>query len=355
MTPGARLQATIEILNSIEGYQKKPASDVVNHYCKARRYIGAKDRRFIKDIVFDILRHRTVLDWWSHNLAYLAHTDNHNRERVLTYLVLYQKASLKDLLAWFDGEGYQPTKLTIEEENYMGRLIEKSCIKTDMPIAVKLGIPQEFLVSFQAGFPTTFERECRALLEPAPLDLRVNTLKAERDFLLKTLSAQKIPAVPTYWSPIGIRINERIDLRHHPLYTSGAIEIQDEGSQLLALLCDVHPSMRVLDLCAGAGGKTLALAALMKNQGEIIAADIDQKRLNECMKRAERAGATNITPFLLEDEEAFQRLSGLGPFDRIIVDAPCSGSGTWRRQPDLKWRTHMDQVLVYADLQLHLL
>jgi 16S rRNA (cytosine967-C5)-methyltransferase len=194
--------------------------------------------------------------------------------------------------------------------------------------------------------------EMQAFLSRAPVDLRVNTLRANRDDMLTGLRGLDFDAAPTPYSPFGIRIPSAKGLgalRHTSFFQTGAVEIQDESSQIAALLCGAEPGMRVLDLAAGAGGKTLALAALMKNEGEIVACDNDAKRLGQLSPRARRAGVKIVKSRILGKEKP------QGMFDVVLLDAPCSGSGTWRRSPELKWRLTEERLKSFASLQSHLL
>jgi 16S rRNA (cytosine967-C5)-methyltransferase len=178
-----------------------------------------------------------------------------------------------------------------------------------------------------------------ALKEPASLDLRVNALKANRDDVLTRLNADGLTAAPCRLSPLGIRLEGRPSVMAHPLYKDGAIEIQDEGSQLVALMADARPGQEVVDFCAGAGGKTLAMAASMGNKGRLTATDVLANRLLRARERFRRAGLHNIQTRPLTGEADPWIKRHKGRFDRVLVDAPCSGTGTWRRNPDMRWRT----------------
>jgi 16S rRNA (cytosine967-C5)-methyltransferase len=200
--------------------------------------------------------------------------------------------------------------------------------------------------------PLLDEAEMGALLERAPLDLRVNRLKAS----LEAAKAAFPEASVTPLSPIGLRLPEGTRVEEHPLWQSGAIEVQDEGSQLLALSCGAVPGMTVVDLCAGAGGKTLALAAEMANQGRIVAADTDRGRLSRMKPRLQRAGITIVEPRLLNPGAEIAALNDFaGQADLVLVDAPCSGTGTWRRNPETRWRLTPERLKRLVQLQSHLL
>ena len=212
-----------------------------------------------------------------------------------------------------------------------------------MPKAVRLEIPDWLHPHLVARFGTAVLAELEALLRPAPLDLRVNLLKATRAEAQAALAAEGLPATPTRFSPWGLRLDGRRPITAGPAFRSGLVEIQDEGSQLVAALVDAHPGQRICDYCAGAGGKTLALAATMENRGHLLACDTAAARLDNAARRLRRAGVGNVERHLLEpgDKWAKRRTGG---FDRVLVDAPCTGTGTWRRNPDARQRLSADDL-----------
>jgi 16S rRNA (cytosine967-C5)-methyltransferase len=187
-------------------------------------------------------------------------------------------------------------------------------------------------------FAETFLRECQALIPPAQIDLRVNTLKTTREAALAGLQASGIECWAGKYAPTAIRVKGRPAIMAHPLYKSGAIEIQDEGSQLVAYMLNPLPGQAVMDFCAGAGGKTLALGALMQNRGRVVAADVLASRLARAKDRFRRAGLQNVETRPLDEEAGKWLKRRAASFDRVLVDAPCSGVGTWRRNPDMRWR-----------------
>jgi 16S rRNA (cytosine967-C5)-methyltransferase len=178
----------------------------------------------------------------------------------------------------------------------------------------------------------------RSLAQPAPLDLRVNTLKAPREAVLQRLEADGFEAAPTRYSPLGVRLREKIALNRHPMFLAGAVEVQDEGSQLLGLLVEPRRTDMVVDFCAGAGGKTLQLGAAMNSQGRLYALDTSDKRLGNLAPRLRRSGLSNVHPQRIEGENDAKVKRLRGKIDRVLVDAPCTGLGTLRRNPDLKTR-----------------
>ncbi|HKM63216.1 MAG TPA: RsmB/NOP family class I SAM-dependent RNA methyltransferase, partial [Acidisphaera sp.] len=214
----------------------------------------------------------------------------------------------------------------------------------DMPLAARLEMPDWLLPQLAERFRDRLEPEARALLAEAPLDLRVNTLKTTREAAQAALAAEGITAEPTPLSPWGLRVSGRLPVTTGPAFRDGLVEIQDEGSQIVALMADARPGMRVADWCAGAGGKTLALAACMQNRGHIVACDVNVRRLDAAVRRLRRAGVHNVERHLTEAGDRWVKRRA-GSFDRVLVDAPCTGTGTWRRNPDARLR------LTEADLR----
>jgi 16S rRNA (cytosine967-C5)-methyltransferase len=224
-----------------------------------------------------------------------------------------------------------------------------------MPEAVSVECPPWAEAELRRALGDRFRPEMTALIDPAPLDLRVNALKGERDAVLERLRADGLEAEPTRLSPIGIRLQGRPSIMAHPLYREGVIEIQDEGSQLVGLLVDARPGQSVMDFCAGAGGKTLAIAAAMENKGRLIASDVLDGRLLRARERFRRAGVHNVQTraFAGENDPWIKRHKA--SFDRVLVDAPCGGTGTWRRNPDMRWRPLGPGLSELVPLQARLL
>jgi 16S rRNA (cytosine967-C5)-methyltransferase len=330
MTPAARTQAAIDILTGLDGTQQ-PVDRYLKDFFRARRYAGSKDRRAIAELVFEVLRHRSSL---AHRMG-----DDTARAQVIAALL----AAGDDPATLFTG-GYGPEALTDAERAAI------AAAPPAPPPHVAGEYPQWLEASLTRAFGDALPAEMAALQARAPVDLRVNTLKAVRPDVLAALQAEGFAAAPTPRSPIGIRIppgEGSALLAKSPLFLSGAFEFQDEAAQLASLLADARPGMRVLDLAAGAGGKALALAAAMNNQGHILAFDDVAKRLAPLKERAERAGATCIT--LAEGRGG--PLWGNGKFDLVFLDAPCSGTGTWRRQPELRWRLTPERLAELTGLQ----
>jgi len=334
MTPGARLQATIVLLDAVLS-SDAPADRVVTQYFRQCRYMGSTDRRVISESVYQILRRYEEVAWYLQGVPY--HRQDWARLLALAYTHKVQRVSPDQIQTLCQGGSFTPTPLSPVEQMLLkeiGRLEPGA-----MPLPVRLNIPAWSLPHLEATFGNEMEAAVSALNQPAPLDLRVNTLKTTRDRVLEQLNTEGFEATPTPWSPVGIRLKERRPLSGHELWKKGEIEVQDEGSQLLALLVNARPGMAVIDYCAGAGGKTLALAATMENRGRIVATDLAEWRLERSRERLRRAGIHNVEFRSLNDEATIKWLKRQAArFDRVLVDAPCSGSGTWRRNPDLKRR-----------------
>jgi 16S rRNA (cytosine967-C5)-methyltransferase len=237
----------------------------------------------------------------------------------------------------FSGGRFAPTPLTSGELQSLRRVAAHTLDHPDMPEAVQIEVPDWLLPLLRTRFGASLPAEMAALAEPAPLDLRVNLLKTTRDAARAALAAEGIEATPTRLSPWGLRVAGRRPVTTGTAFRAGLVEIQDEGSQLIAFLADARPGARVSDLCAGAGGKSLAMAMTMGNTGHILACDVSATRLESAVRRLRRAGVHNVERHLLAPgAKALKRRAG--SFDRALVDAPCTGIGTWRRNPDARRR-----------------
>ena len=326
MTPAARLSAAIELVDTIET-QRIPAAKALKEWGTAHRFAGSGDRAAIAGLVWDVLRRYA-------SSAFLMDADT-ARARLIGMLRLERNMDSATMAALFDGGRFAPSPLTDAERT---ALASRSLDDAPAPIA---GDYPEWLDPYLAKvFGEERAAEAAAMASRAPLDLRVNTLKAGRDKVLRSLAHLGAEATP--WSPVGLRIELGADARNPGIqseedFIKGAIEVQDEGSQLAALFSAAKPGEQVIDLCAGAGGKTLALAALMQGKGRVIATDRDKRQLAPIHERLSRAGVHNAeirTPRGEADPLADIRASA----DLVVIDAPCTGTGTWRRNPDAKWR-----------------
>lgn len=350
MTPAARLAATAELVAAIEREPRRPADAVANDWFRARRFIGGGDRRAIAERGWAIVRQRIRLDW---------HLDRVRAEptaRLLlgAYLVLAEGASMAVLDQAFPGGQYALYRLNDDERRILGQLAGRKLVQSDMREAVRLNIPDWLLPAFRDRFGATLAEESAAMDQPAPLDLRANALRCTRDDAIAVLAAEGIEAGPMPFSPWGLRVTERKSVTATTAFQDGRIEIQDEGSQLIALLADARPGMRVADYCAGAGGKTLAMAATMGNRGHLVACDTSEPRLEGAVKRLRRAGVHNAERHLLTPGDKWTKRRAK-QFDRVLVDAPCTGTGTWRRNPDARLRTRPTDLAELAVIQHEIL
>jgi 16S rRNA (cytosine967-C5)-methyltransferase len=326
MTPGARVAAAIEALDDLVA-RRRPAQDALKDWGLAHRFAGSKDRAAISGLVFDALRRKASAAWIMQ--------DETSRAIVLGALRLQRGLSFEEIGSLCSGEGHSPPPLSDSEREH---LLTGSLDAAPLPVAADI---HDWLVPhFLTAFGDRAIEEGRALAERAPVDLRANRLKATRDKALAAMA--HLNAEPTPFSPIGLRIAPGADGRGPALaaeaaFAKGLVEIQDEGSQLASLLCAAKPGEQVLDLCAGGGGKTLALAAEMENRGQIYATDTDGRRLMPIYARLERANARNVQ--VRAPRGGADILGDLRRrCDLVLIDAPCTGTGTWRRNPDAKWR-----------------
>lgn len=326
MTPGARLSAAIEVLEAIER-ERRPAADALKSWGLAHRFAGSGDRAAIAGLVYDALRRRA-------SSAFLM--DAETPRAILLGMLKRERGLDSEAIAGLcDGSRFAPEPLSGEER----RRLDTADL-AGAPVYVAGDYPEWLDAHFVRSFGDERAEEGAALASRAPLDLRVNTLKAERDTAAAMLS--DLQPEPTRWSPWGLRIRLSAEAKSPPIHAEpaflkGLIEVQDEGSQLAALFSGAKPGEQVLDLCAGAGGKTLALAAMMQNKGQIFATDDDKRRLAPIHDRLSRSGARNVqvrTPKSIGGEIDDLK----GKIDLVLIDAPCTGTGAWRRNPDAKWR-----------------
>jgi 16S rRNA (cytosine967-C5)-methyltransferase len=353
MTPGARIEAAIELLQQIdEG--RVPADDIVGEYFRRHRFAGAKDRAAISEHIYAVLRQRAMLDWWIAREGQGLAADA--RRRMLAALALIEAWTPEAVASACDGDRFRPSPLDQKEQKLVGALAGRKLEHRDMPPWVRGNYPEWLEPHLEAVFGRSLPRETAALNAPAALDLRVNRLKADdRDKLRARLMRDGIEAARTPLSPLGLRVFERIPLATLEVFREGLVEVQEEGSQLAALLADARAGMRVVDFCAGAGGKTLALAAEMQNRGHLVACDVSATRLERATQRLRRAGASIVQRVPLESARDKWVKRHARSFDRVLVDAPCTGTGTWRRNPDAKWRLKPADLAELTALQAEIL
>ena len=326
MTPAARLSAAIEVIETIEA-ARIPASQALKEWGTAHRFAGSGDRAAIAGLVWDMLRR------WASS-AYLMDDDS-ARGRALGMLKLERGMDVEKIAHLCDGGRFAPAPLTETEHKALG---ERSLDGAPPPVAGDY--PEWLDPQLEQAFGADRVAEATAMASRAPLDLRVNSLKAKREKVQAALA--HLGATPTPFSPLGLRIELSADARNPGIqaeeaFIKGLVEVQDEGSQLAALFSAAKPGEQVIDLCAGAGGKTLALAAQMQGKGRLIATDRDKRQLAPIHERLSRAGVHNAevrAPKGEADPLADIKASA----DLVLIDAPCTGTGTWRRNPDAKWR-----------------
>ncbi len=331
MRDGGRIAAAIEILDEIAG-RHRPASEALKDWARGHRFAGSGDRHTIGTLVFDVLRHRNSLS-------------SHMGDRASRALVL---AALHDLWRWpidriatHAAETHGPGELTEAERQAL-----ETPPAENLPPHIAGDFPEWLSASFIRAFGENAAEEGAALARRAPIDLRVNTLKADRPRLLAAL--EKFGATAGKLSPWCVRIPPPGHEQRNPAveaeraHGKGWFEVQDEASQLAAFLTGAKPGEQLADICAGAGGKTLALAAMMANKGQIFAHDSDRHRLRPIFERLQRAGVRNVQVVAADEGDRIEALAG--KLDCLLIDAPCSGSGSWRRKPDAKWRITEKQL-----------
>jgi 16S rRNA (cytosine967-C5)-methyltransferase len=325
----SQLKAVLELLEAVLDQQnKKPADDLFVDYCRSRRYIGSKDRQFIAQYFFDILRY--------FNGIQKALGDQFT---LINAILLYW---------FFKNQSFE----RLHEEHQYGLVLPASDVLQFLETACAVlkenlcAIP-EWTEKYFKQLGSNYKLHIEALHKEASFDIRINPFLTTRDDVLRILKYEGIEAAKTNLSPVGLRLEQRVALQGLDIWKKGLIEIQDEGAQIASILCDAQPGESVLDYCAGAGGKTLLLSSLMGNKGKILATDLYSWRLEHAKKRLKRAQAFNVQIKPLDDKKWWKRHQST--FDRVLIDVPCSGSGTWRRNPDMKRRftqNDLDELLI---------
>ena len=310
------LDATTELVGRVLRFDE-PADAVVAAFFREHRALGARDRRVVADTVYALLRRLALY-------RHLAASGSGTLEQRLT------------LLAWQGSDALRQAALSPDEAAWLRRCDEVE--RASLPAPLRHNLPDWIAAPLQHALGGEFDDWVALTEAPAPLDLRVNVLKGKRDEALARLQAEGTQAQPTPWSPLGLRVSGKPSLHQSAVLAEGRVEVQDEGSQLLALLVGARRGETVVDFCAGAGGKTLAMGAQMRDTGRLYAFDVSAHRLAQLQPRLARSGLSNVHPTRIDHERDghVQRLAG--KVDRVLVDAPCTGTGTFRRHPDLKWR-----------------
>jgi 16S rRNA (cytosine967-C5)-methyltransferase len=322
MHPNALLELETELLHHVLRFEA-PADSVVSDFFRHHRLVGARERHTLAETTFAVLRQRLLFQ-------HLAQSGNGEIERRLA------------LLGWQGNAAFLRAALQPQEVAWLEQV--QAVDRASLPEPLRHNLPQWLAERLQAELGDEFWPLVNALNQPAGMDLRVNTFKAKREDVQAALTLAGIHAVPTPYSPAGLRLATKPALHKVDVFLRGDIEVQDEGSQLLALLTGAKRGEMVVDFCAGAGGKTLALGAMMRNTGRLYAFDVSGHRLAALKPRLARSGLSNVYPVQIahERDDRIKRLAG--KIDRVLVDAPCSGLGTLRRNPDLKWRQTPESV-----------
>jgi len=329
MHPKALLEAATDLVHRVLRFEH-PADRVVADFFRESRVLGSRERHTLTDTVFAVLRELPLL-------RHLARSGSGELERRLV------------LLAWPGNAGYLRAAMSEAEIAWLER--SRATPRDALPEALRHNLPEWLVERMQRQLDEEFWPWVESIGRPAPLDLRVNVAKASREQALARLREAGIAAEPTPHSPVGIRVEGKPSLHKLDVYADGWIEVQDEGSQLLALMTGARRGEMVVDFCAGAGGKTLALGAQMRNTGRLYAFDVSGHRLAALKPRLARSGLSNVYPVQIahERDDRIKRLAG--KMDRVLVDAPCTGLGTLRRNPDLKWRQTPDALAALGEQQ----
>ena len=330
MLDSDRVSCVLELLKSF-GHGSKIASKLIQNYFRSNKNIGSKDRKFISNCFWNIIKHRNKINW---------HLTNHNLkvtfERQIILELFFLNVDYKNDLPKIKNFFFLNNKLikNFKDDNlqFLENLNFEKFINSEMPEYVYYELPDFLLASLKRNFKFDWKNVALSLSQVSFVDLRINTLKNKtREEILDSLREIDVPFKISKYSPIGIRLLKRFPINGNKLFKSGNIEIQGEASQLSALLLGVKPGMQVADICAGAGGKSLVLADIMKNKGRILSLDINQKRLKQARLRFKRAGVHNVETRLVDLNWSTKGLEK--KFDLVLIDAPCSGIGTWSRSP----------------------
>lgn len=342
MTPSARLAAAASVLDSI-AQGRQPAEAVLKVWGQQNRYAGSKDRRAVADRVYKVLRARGRLSW-----AMGGREDG--RALVIGSLSLIDGLTLDEIEALHSGEGYGPRPLSKQERSRL------TAGEGELPGWVAAGLPEFVVEDFKVTFGERWTEEARGLMQPrAPIDLRVNTARTTVEAVETELREAGLEPTRTVWSAVGLRLASEPppNIQALDAFKDGRIEIQDEGSQIVCALAGAGPGMTVVDYCAGGGGKTIGLGAALEGQGRLIASDVVNKRLENIRPRLERAGIDAELRLIGQNGGGMEDLNGAA--DLVFVDAPCSGSGTWRRRPEDAWRLTTEEVERLHALQVRIL
>lgn len=350
MKQSSQLQTVVELLREVTAL-KTPLDGFLDTYYRNRRFIGSKDRRTITTTLYEMIRCRALIDYVL--LEFCTLTALNDRLRLIAFLVLIKKLPEQAILELFEGHTYGLPPLSAEEILHLGALQKTQNVAIHAPEAVQVNVPTWLFNQdlYSHIFRPALFDELEALNKAAPTDIRVNPRKTSRNALKNMLTEHDIRSEPTPHAPHALRVEGRPALKALNLFKEGYFEFQDEGSQLITSLVAFKEPRTILDLCAGAGGKTVHLGCLLNEKSQITATDIQPKRLLEAKKRAQKAGLKNITFIDYPEHNPAILLEAHPQFECVLVDAPCTGSGTWRRKPELKWRLQREDIASMARLQ----
>ncbi len=357
MHPRALLDLAAELLAHVLKFEQA-ADAVVAQFCREHRNLGPRERHWLADVVYRVLREKPLLEWLAKSLplatpAVPKPATGHRKGPGVAPERLAFNRQLA-VLALRDDAAWAAQTLNPQEQVWVASSLERLSHPTRSPETCHM-LPNWLADRLRQQLPDGFDALAASLNQAAGLDLRVNPLKHKRQAVQQLLEQEGVSALPTPYAPLGLRVQGKPSLHKLKLFTDGVLEVQDEGSQLLTLLLESKRNETVVDFCAGAGGKTLALGVAMRNTGRLYAFDTSAHRLESLQPRLQRSGLSNVHTMVISDE-ADPRLQRMwGKVDRVLVDAPCSGLGTLRRSPDLKWRQTPKAVDAMPALQLRIL
>jgi len=351
MKPAAQIQASIELVDDVME-SAFPADRIMANYFRARRYIGSKDKAAISEYLYTVLRNRLAYEYLLKEQELPV-----NGRFLLAAMLRANSTDLalgkSDLQEFYNGEGYGPKPFSSPALESLNKIDTTDLEQA--PLNVQLNVPEWLAPKLQSALGERYASEMRASNQRASTDIRVNLLKSDVDAVFNALRSKGFEVEKAALSPWAIRFNSRVALFNLESFKQGRFEIQDQGSQILALLSKVKAGDKVVDFCAGAGGKTLALAAMMQNKGTLYACDVHTKRLEQLAKRSKRAGAHNIRVHTLSSENDKWVKKHRSMADVVLIDAPCSGTGTWRRSPDSRWNLQPENLQNLVALQQSIL
>lgn len=351
MTPAGQLAFIIELYDMCVA-SPYPADHVMHGFFRDRTYMGSTDRRVIADGLYSLFRHKARLSWHAQNQGAIVAS---GRILSLCHAALVHKMPFGQITQICDGEKYHPKSLADDESVFYKKLLTLDLHPSDMPEAIVAECPQPLYKTLKNFYGDNFLPYMQALQTQASLDLRSNPLKTTRDDLLAFFKSAGQPVEATTLSPYGLRASQRLAFSNHKLFQAGHFDVQDEGAQILTLCCGAKPSDWVVDFCAGAGGKTLLMGALMKNKGRIWACDNDARRLQNGKLRYRKAGLSLVELVQLASENDAWVKKHKQKADIVMLDVPCSGTGTWRRNPFARWQNIGPQLDELVPLQQSIL